>query len=76
MAGLLAEDCQVFYHNLHGSRPLGRVTDLLAARLKTPGLDELRIRTLLLISVLLALKNQLSQQKYEGDQTLPEPLTR
>ncbi|MGK5086168.1 hypothetical protein WDW86_01305 [Bdellovibrionota bacterium FG-2] len=50
VAGLLGEKCTVFYESLFSTKHIGRVSDLLAARLSQEGLDELEFRTLLLFS--------------------------
>lgn len=46
VAGLLGDECRVFYENLFSTRHVGRVADLLAAKLKGAGPDELRLRAL------------------------------
>jgi|GEM_PF-2851822 len=48
VSGLLAENCRVFYDSIFTTRHLGRVADLLSARLQKAGPDELRLRALLL----------------------------
>jgi hypothetical protein len=51
VAGLLDAGSEVFYQTLFGSRHVGRVADLLVARLRTEGLDELRFRALVLFGL-------------------------
>jgi len=51
VAGSLASSAKVFYENVFSSRHLGRVSDLLVARLRDSGVDELMLRTLLLHGV-------------------------
>ena len=48
VAGLLAGSAKIFYENVFSSRHLGRVSDLLSARLRESGIDELVLRTVLL----------------------------
>ena len=59
VSGLLAEDCKVFYDSLFTPRHLGRVSDLIAARLREAGADELRIRALLLFGFFEAYRAQI-----------------
>ena len=48
VSGLLGDNCRVFYDSIFTTRHLGRVADLLSARLQKAGPDELRLRALLL----------------------------
>ncbi len=48
VAGLLGEDCRVFFHPLKGTVSIGRLTDLLALKLKLPVQKELELRTALI----------------------------
>ena len=50
VAGLLDEKAHVFYETLFSSRHIGRVTDLLAVRLHSAGIDELKLRIMLMVS--------------------------
>jgi hypothetical protein len=50
VAGLLGEECRVFYTPLFSSGNLGRVTDLLTARLKKIQTDEFCLRLLMFYS--------------------------
>lgn len=72
VAGILGEGCHVFYENIFSTRHLGRVSDLLSARLKKAGPDELRLRSLLLYSVFEAFKTQVVNLNGEN---LTHPLT-
>ena len=50
VAGLLKEDCIVYYCNNMQSKSIGRVSDLISAQLKDFKTDELRLRASLLFS--------------------------
>jgi hypothetical protein len=69
VASVLGEDCRVFYDNLFHSAGLGRVSDLLSGRLRVFGLDELKLRAVLLFTYFEAYRSQ----SFEG--ALEEPLT-
>jgi len=71
VSGLLGEGCQIFYDNLFSTRHLGRISDLLAARVQKANPDELRMRALLLYSIFEAYQSQVNQQ---GDCTLEAPI--
>lgn len=60
VSGLLGEDAYVFYGSLGDSKHVGRVSDLIAARLQKAGPDELRLRALLLLSFFQAYRTQSS----------------
>ena len=51
VAGLLQESCEIFHHALFSTTHLGRVSDLICARLKQAGHDELKLRALILFGV-------------------------
>ncbi|OFZ35315.1 MAG: hypothetical protein A2070_10710 [Bdellovibrionales bacterium GWC1_52_8] len=51
VSGLLEESCRVYYDNMFSTRHVGKVSDLLAAKLKSAGLDELRLRAILLFGI-------------------------
>lgn len=74
VASLLAADCTVFYDSLFSMMHLGRVTDLLAARLRTEGLDEYRLRTLLLLEFVNAYKAKLPRNNSAVFPVLTDPL--
>ncbi len=63
IAGLLGEECRIFHESLFSTRHVGRVSDLLAARLKKASPDELRLRALLLYTIFEAYRSQFK----EGD---------
>jgi hypothetical protein len=71
VAGLLGEECRVFYDSLYSTRHLGRVSDLLAARLRKAQPDELKLRALLLYTIFEA---YLAHAKGSSEETFPEPL--
>lgn len=48
VAGFLSENSKVFYSSIFTTKHVGRVTDLLSAKLKNEGLDELKFRALIL----------------------------
>src|SRR5262245_38633979 len=73
VAGLLAEGCQVFYQSLFSPRQVGRVTDLIAARVRAAGHDELRLRSLLLLGVFEAYYGQ-TEAGIAGLKALGEPV--
>jgi hypothetical protein len=58
IAGLLGEECHIFYDNLFTTRHVGRISDLLSARLKRAGPDELRLRAMILFSVFEAYRTK------------------
>lgn len=71
VTGLLGPDCAVYYDNLFSSRHIGRVSDLLVAKLREVGMDELRIRALLLFGFFEAYRTHANAA---GTDILPEPL--
>lgn len=82
VAGVLGDECRVFYNNLFSTRNLGRVTDLLAARLQKATPDELKLRQLLIVAVFEAYRAQIDHviaQKRAASKTiddrLDEPMT-
>lgn len=72
VAGLLREDCQVLFEGLFSPRHVGRVSDLIAARLQKSGADELRLRILLLMTFFECYRAQAAPAAELG--TLAEPL--
>lgn len=54
VAGLLASNCEVFYSNDLRGRNIGRVSDLVSAKLRSSDIDELRVRALLAYGVFQA----------------------
>lgn len=71
VAGLLGEECRVFYSTLFTTQHVGQVADLLAARLKRMQPDELRLRALLLFTMFEAYR---SQEVSEDTGALAEPM--
>lgn len=51
VSGVLSEDCKVYYENFFGTHHIGRSSDLICARLNHLGLDELKVRALLLFNL-------------------------
>lgn len=54
VAGLLDRECDVFYTNDLRARNIGRVSDLVSAKLRESDADELRIRALLVYGIFQA----------------------
>jgi hypothetical protein len=69
VASVLGGGCRVYYDNLFNSSGLGRVSDLIFAKLRPQGLDELKLRAVLLFSFFEAYY----AETREG--ALEEPLT-
>ncbi|MCM2277117.1 MAG: hypothetical protein NDJ89_03500 [Oligoflexia bacterium] len=67
VSGLLGEDCKVYYDNLFTTKHVGRVSDLIAARLREAGADELKLRALLLYGVFQA-------YRFRSSEAAPEPV--
>jgi hypothetical protein len=74
VAGLLGEKSKVFYCSLFSSRHVGRVSDLICARLLEEGLDELRLRALLLFGSFEVFKGNAATPAEISTQRLNEPL--
>ncbi len=47
VAGLLSTECEIYYSNDLRGRNVGRVSDLISAKLRSQSVDELRIRALI-----------------------------
>ncbi len=81
VSGLLDENCRVFYDSIFTTRHLGRVADLLSARLHKAGPDELRLRALLLFLAYEGFRAQFpvvlekSEDDEDSDLALRTPLT-
>ena len=74
VAGLLHEKCKVYYDTIFTARHIGRVSDLLNARLKDLNPDELRFRIIMMFSLYEGYRGHLrALGKPDGD-SLPEPL--
>ncbi len=74
VAGLLSEEAKVYYNSLFSTRHVGRVSDLIAANLRGAGLDELRVRSLVLFSTFEVFRSQVEAAAQASDLRLPEPL--
>jgi hypothetical protein len=72
LSGLLDSKCRIHYSTLPNTRALGRASDLLVAKLKEINADELKVRALLLLTVLeahdLQAKTQMIQVECGHDQ--------
>jgi len=81
VASILSDNCRVFYDSLFTTRHLGRIADLLAARLQKAGPDELRFRALILFLAYegfrcqFPLELQELNQEEEEERALASPLT-
>lgn len=71
VAGLLQDQCKIFYESIFSSQHLGRVSDLLSAKLKQFGADEFRLRSLLLFGFFDAM---VAQGEDESVQKLIDPV--
>jgi hypothetical protein len=76
VAGLLDENCQILYESAFSTRHLGRVSDLVSARLRRSGCDELRLRALLLFSIFEAYRGEAKPRAAGAteDEPLAEPM--
>lgn len=63
VAGVLGEEARVFFNTIFNTRNLGRVNDLLAARLLKSGVDELRLRQILELSAFEAYRVQINDAR-------------
>jgi len=50
VASLLGEDCNAFYESIFSVKHVGRISDLLTARLRESGVDEIKLRAIVLFS--------------------------
>ncbi len=77
VAGLLGEDAEVFHHALFSTRHIGGIGDLLCARLKASGVDEIKLRIILLLNAIQAYRAQFKKAEgvrlYGGEEGLGEP---
>lgn len=80
-SGLLAPNSPIYYVTLFRTNHIGRVSDLLAARLRSVGPDELRLRMFLLLGVFQGYRAQYFKRKgvtlftrQEDVDSLEEPL--
>src|SRR3989338_3409983 len=76
VAGLLAEDCHVFYVSLFSTKHAGRVSDLLAARLAPSGGDQLKLGMAGVLNLFDADRTHLSGAAWVDDpsKVLTEPI--
>jgi hypothetical protein len=74
VAGVLDDKAKVFYCSLFTTRHIGRVSDLIAARLHEEGLDELRLRALLLFGAFEVFRAQGGAPEEASKLRLAEPL--
>jgi len=61
-AGVLLENCQIVFDHLYSTHGLGRVSDLISSQTKKTGVDEFKLRALLLFSVFEACQAQAKDQ--------------
>jgi hypothetical protein len=75
VAGLLQDNCKIYYDSLFCARHIGRVSDLLVAQLRLKGIisDDLRLRSVLLRSLYEAYCIQAKKESKSGG-NLKEPL--
>jgi hypothetical protein len=66
---VLGEEAEVFYHALFNAQHLGKVSDLLVARLKKSGTDEVRFRISITLSLFQAYRGQVTKKNKESLQT-------
>jgi hypothetical protein len=69
VAGLLSQKCDVFYSNDLRARNIGRVSDLVSAKLRETNVDELRIRALLVYGIFQAYA--LRELENHHDESIP-----
>ncbi len=78
VAGLLREEAEIFYSALFSTRSLGRVSDLIVAKLKKVGVDEFRLRVFLIFGVFQGYRSQYKEKSFrffpKDDDLLEEPL--
>lgn len=58
VSGVLSDSCQVYYDNLFTTEQIGKISDLILAKLRAESPDELKLRQLLLLSVFEAANDQ------------------
>lgn len=75
VVGILQEDCKIYYDSVFTARHIGRISDLLVAKLKGIVPDELRFRALLLLSLYEAYRQQAKSAQKPAGESLSEPLT-
>jgi hypothetical protein len=75
VVGLLHENCKIYYDSVFTVRHIGRISDLLVAKLKGTVPDELKFRALLLFSLYEAYRQQNKASQKKPGEPLGEPLT-
>jgi len=75
VVGLLHENCKIYYDSVFTVRHIGRISDLLVAKLKGTVPDELKFRALLLQSLYEAYRQQNKASQKKPGEPLGEPLT-
>jgi hypothetical protein len=75
VVGLLHENCKIYYDSVFTVRHIGRISDLLVAKLKGTVPDELKFRALLLQSLYEAYRQQNKASQKKLGEPLGEPLT-
>ncbi|MGK5082625.1 hypothetical protein WDW37_04905 [Bdellovibrionota bacterium FG-1] len=74
VAGLLSDQSKIFYCSLFSTRHIGRISDLISARLQAENLDELRLRALLLFGSFEVFRAKVSTPEQASKHRLDEPL--
>jgi hypothetical protein len=64
ISGLLGPEVEVFYNTIFSTRHLGRVSDLLCARLRKSKIDELKLRTVLIFGLFEAYRGQYKKKGF------------
>jgi hypothetical protein len=67
VAGLLAQNCEIFYTNDLRVRNVGRVSDLISAKLRESSVDELRVRALMVYGIFEAYALQGIPHRHDED---------
>jgi hypothetical protein len=74
VVGLLGEKCRIFYDSIFTSRHIGRVTDLLTAKLKGLSPDEMRLRIVMMFTLYETYRCQLAAAERGDGEPLSQPL--
>ncbi len=76
VSGLLSEDSHVFYDSLFTTKHIGRISDLISARLQKSKTDELRLRALILLSLFESYRIQSNPEEWQTstEEPLREPM--
>jgi hypothetical protein len=78
IAGQLSDQSEVFYTSLFSTKHLGRVSDLLCARLEPSGVDEFQLRFSVLLSIFEACYGVVSKsetESHKGSAVFSSPLS-